>query len=89
MYFILASNNSYIYAACVCLCFVDCWRLEHWCAAFEDIFRFRWFLSRAVIPFSCSLTENLSSDLLFKLFFFRLHPSFTFAVVASHPDVVL
>ena len=90
MYFILASNNSYIYAACVCLCFVDCWRLEHWCAAFEDIFRFRWFLSRAVIPFSCSLTENLSSDLLFKLFFFfHLNPSFAFAVFASHPVVVL
>ena len=73
---------------CACV-FVDCWRLEHWCAAFEDIFRFRWFLSCTLIPFSCSLTENLSSDLLFKLFFFRLHPSFTFAVVASHPDVVL
>ena len=39
--------------------------------------------------FSCSLTENLSSDILFKHFFFHLHPSFAFAVVASHPDVVL
>ena len=63
-------QQLYIYAACVCLCFVDCWRLEHWCAAFEDIFRFRWFLSCTLIPFSCSLTENLSSDLLFKHYFF-------------------
>ena len=55
--------------ACACV-FVDCWRLEHWCAAFEDIFRFRWFLSCTLIPFSCSLTENLSSDLLFKHYFF-------------------
>lgn len=59
----------YMQRACACV-FVDCWRLEHWRAAFEDIFRFRWFLSCALIPFSCSLTENLSSDLLFKHYFF-------------------
>ena len=52
-------------------------------------FSFSLVLVPRLNSFSCSLTENLSSDLLFKHFFFHLHPSFAFAVFASHPDVVL